>query len=60
MTESGFRLFAVMVGLRVWDRVEWMVSHSDHKYCLQRMLLVICYFLNLSDEESVTVSAFCL
>ena len=22
----------------------WMVCHSDHKYCLQRLLLVICQF----------------
>ena len=33
-----------MVGLRVWDEAKWMVCHSNHKCCLQRLLLVICQF----------------
>ena len=50
MTESGSRLdcdgcrVVVMVGLRVWDGVEQTDYHSDHKYSLQRLLLVICQF----------------
>ena len=38
------------------DEVECMVFYSDHKYCLQKLLLVICQFL--SDEQSVIVSVF--
>ena len=35
-----------------------MVCHSDYKYRLQRLLLVICYLPDLSDGESVIVNAF--
>ena len=35
-----------------------MVCHSDYKYRLQRLLLVICYLPELSDGETVIVNAF--
>ena len=31
-------------GSRVWCEAEWMVSHSDCMYRLQRLLLVIWQF----------------
>ena len=35
------------------DGVEWMVCHSDHKYRLQPLLLVICQF---SESERWEIS----
>ena len=58
MTESGSRLVLVMTALRVWDGVKWMDCHSDHKYRLQRLLLVVCQFSESVWWETVTVSLF--
>ena len=35
-----------------------MICHSDHKYRLQRLLLVICQFSESEGWESVIASAF--
>ena len=40
------------------DEVEWMICHSDHKYRLLRLLLVICQFSESEGWESVIASAF--
>ena len=38
--------------LRIWERKEWMVCHSDRKYLHHRLLPAITIFLSLSDEDS--------
>ena len=38
--------------VRIWERVEWMICHSDYKYLHQRLLPAIINFLSLSDEDS--------
>ena len=43
-----------LVWSRTLDRVEWMVFHSDHEDCLQRLY---ASFLSLSDRELVIMSA---
>ena len=43
-----------MVGSQILDRVEWVVFHSDHEDCLQRLY---ASFLSLGDRELVIVSA---
>ena len=43
-----------LVWSRTLDRVEWMVFHSDHEDCLQRLY---ASFLSLGDRELVIVSA---
>ena len=45
-------------GVEGTERVEWMICHSDNKYRLQRLLLVICQFseserLGISDCERI-------
>ena len=42
-----------MVGSQILDRVEWMVFHSDHEDCLQRLY---ASFLSLGDRELVIVN----
>ena len=39
--------------LRAWEKLDWMVFHSDWKHL--HHLLQYTNFLDLSDKESVTV-----
>ena len=41
----------------MWERVGCVGCHSNHKYCFQKVLLVIYLFLSMSEKESVIVKA---
>ena len=42
--------------LRVWEKLDYIVCHSDSNHSHQRLLSAITIFLGLSDKESVVVS----
>ena len=41
--------------LKIWENVDWIVSHSDRKHLHQNYYLQYTKFLSLSKKESVTV-----
>ena len=57
---SGFLMLLVGHGCngkrwRVWEKVKWMVYHSNNKYLLQRLLLAIYRFTNVPMYQSLWV-----